>query len=77
MPDIAVEIWSPGDKRRDLEEKIEIYFAHGSRLVVVIHPEHCTIEMHEPEAIRTFGAGEFATSPAYPDLKLDVSELLR
>ena len=76
-PDIAVEIWSPGDKVRDLEEKIEIYFAHGAKLVIVIDPEKSTIAMHEAGAIRAFGSGEIATSAAYPDLRLDVSDLLR
>jgi len=74
-PDIAVEVWSPGSRRKVLREKIDIYFAYGSRLVIVADPEHQTIEMHEPEATRTFSAGEVATSNAYPGLSLDVSEI--
>jgi Uma2 family endonuclease len=76
-PDIAVEVWSPGDRRKVLREKIDLYFKYGSRLVIVADPEHCTIEMHEVGAIRTFTAGEVASSAAYPDLQLNVSKLLR
>src|SRR5215469_5775229 len=47
-PDIAVEVWSPGDRRKVLREKINLYFRYGSRLVIVADPEHVAIEMHEP-----------------------------
>ena len=35
-PDIAVEIFSPSDARKRLREKISLYFAFGSRAIIVI-----------------------------------------
>lgn len=76
-PDIAVEVRSFGDGHSALREKIELYFQYGSRLVIVADPEHRTIEMHDAGAAHTFEAGATATCAAYPDLRLDVADLLR
>jgi Uma2 family endonuclease len=76
-PDIAVEIWSPGDQRGVLGEKIDLYFSYGARLVIVVDPEARTIAMHEPGVTHAFGAGEIAATGAFPGLRLDVSDLLR
>lgn len=38
-PDIAVDFFSPSDARKRLREKIALYFAFGSRAVVVVDPE--------------------------------------
>jgi Uma2 family endonuclease len=35
-PDIAVEILSPSDRRRDADEKIALYLKHGSLLVLEV-----------------------------------------
>ncbi len=38
-PDLAVEVVSPGDNARDLEEKVAEYLEAGVRLIWVIYPE--------------------------------------
>jgi len=45
-PDVAVEILSPGDSRRLLDEKIALYFAHGGLTVIVADPLARTIALH-------------------------------
>lgn len=76
-PDVAVEILSPRDNMRTLREKIDIYFAHGSRLVVIVDPEKRAVTMTEPAGERAFQQGEIAVCAAYPDLSLDVSALFK
>ncbi len=48
-PDVAVEILSPDDSRRSLDEKIALYFAHGGLTVIVADPLARTIAYHGDE----------------------------
>jgi Uma2 family endonuclease len=75
-PDIAVEIWSTGDKHGILREKIGLYVEHGSQLVIVVDPEDRSVTMHEAGEAHVFRDGDVARSVTYPDLALDVMELL-
>ena len=37
-PDLAVEVVSPGDTAGEVEEKVQMWLAHGASLVWVVHP---------------------------------------
>jgi Uma2 family endonuclease len=74
-PDIAVEVLSPGDRKRLLETKIALYFAYGSRLVIVVDPATRTVRMVEGDHDRTWREGDRAESAAFPDLAIDVAVL--
>jgi Uma2 family endonuclease len=75
-PDIAVEIWSPGDRRRTIEEKIALYLDNGCRLVILAHPKRRTIEFHvrgeEPMVVPAAG---IVRCPVYDGLALDTDSL--
>jgi Uma2 family endonuclease len=45
-PDLAVEVVSPGNTRREIEEKIEEYLAAGVSLVWIINPKHRAVTIH-------------------------------
>lgn len=45
-PDLAVEVVSPGNSRREIEEKITEYLAAGVRLVWIIRPKQRTVTIH-------------------------------
>jgi Uma2 family endonuclease len=49
-PDLAVEVISPGNTRREIEEKIEEYLASGVSLVWIISPKHHTVTVHRMKA---------------------------
>jgi|SRR5580700_11578294 Uma2 family endonuclease len=74
-PDVAVEILSPDDRRPLLDEKIAIYLANGSLLVIVVDPKSRSAEMHEASAITTVVEPSAATCGAYEDLRLDLTAL--
>jgi Uma2 family endonuclease len=38
-PTLAVEVISPGNTKREMEEKLDEYFASGSELVWYVYPE--------------------------------------
>lgn len=47
-PDLAVEITSPGDRDRDVQEKVDDYLAAGVKRVWVVRPELKTVAVHRP-----------------------------
>lgn len=42
-PDLAVEVISAHDLYTEVEEKVRIWLAHGTRMVIVINPRHRTV----------------------------------
>ena len=47
-PDLAVEIISPSDRYTDVDEKIEEWLEHGTRLVFVVDPRRQLVTVHRP-----------------------------
>ena len=76
-PDIAVEVFSPGDRRRSLAQKIELYLRHGSIVVIVVDPQARTVGFHRRDGTTTFVArGRIAVEP-YAGLILDFDDIFR
>ena len=46
VPDLVVEIASPGDSRTEVNEKALMWLSFGVRLVWVVHPDTRTIDAH-------------------------------
>ncbi len=76
-PDLAIEIWSPGDSTRTLEEKIALYLAHGSPAVIVIDPEARRIEFHRADGREAHERTGLIRVAPYDDLTIDCGELFR
>lgn len=49
-PDLAVEVVSPGNTRREIEEKVEEYLSAGVSLVWIINPKRRTVTVHQANA---------------------------
>jgi len=47
-PDLAVEINSPGDRRSEIQDKVDDYLALGVRMVWVVDPKRETVTVHVP-----------------------------
>ncbi len=50
-PDLAVEVVSPSDRKKDIEEKIRDYLKAGVSLVWVIYPQNKIIAVHRQSNI--------------------------
>lgn len=48
-PDLVVEVVSPNDRLSDVAEKVELYFAHGTRLVWALDPVRRRATVHHPD----------------------------
>jgi Uma2 family endonuclease len=58
-PDLAVEVVSPSQSLRFVEEKVRIYLEVGTPLVWVVHPQRRTVTVYAPGAEpRTLSEGE-------------------
>jgi Uma2 family endonuclease len=79
VPDLAVEVISPGDTKREIAEKVNMWLAHGSTSVWVADPEAMTITIHRTgaEAIRLAARDEIANEPALPGFILPVSKIFK
>ena len=49
VPDLVVEFASPGNSRRELNDKPLMWLSFGVRLVRVGHPDSRTVDVHRPE----------------------------
>ena len=56
VPDLVIEVASPNDSRRELNDKAHMWLSHGVRLVWVVHPETRMVDVHRPDdAVATLG----------------------
>lgn len=80
-PDLVVEILSPGNTRREMKDKMELYQAAGVPEYWVVDPEHEFILVYTcNEAGAYVGSipytdGDLLTTPIMPGLQLDVTSI--
>lgn len=76
-PDLAVEIVSPGDTASEVQKKVELYLAAGTRLVWIMFPELRQVVAHTPDGkSRTYKEGDLLDGgDVLPGLKIPVSKL--
>jgi Uma2 family endonuclease len=65
----------PGDRPRNIQRKIELYLAHGSRLVLDVDPKTRTVAAHDASSVRTLKEGDPFEHPAAPGLTFDLRSL--
>jgi Uma2 family endonuclease len=72
-PTVAIEILSPGDRRRDVDDKIATYLASGCALVLLVDAENESVVAHDRAGINA--AGQTFSHPALPGLEIDLPGL--
>jgi Uma2 family endonuclease len=78
-PDMAVEIKSPTDSKREMRRKAEKYLAYGTQLVWLIFPDEQTVEVYVPdEDVKTVGfEGTLDGANVLPGFTLAVKDIFR
>ncbi len=76
-PALAVEVFSPGNTRREMEEKRAEYHASGTELVWIVYPESRTIEVSTAsDRVITLAASETLTGePVLPGFAVKVDDI--
>jgi Uma2 family endonuclease len=57
-PDLAVEVVSPSDSFREVEERAEMWLSFGARLVWIVEPVLEKVFVHDPDRPRQVLSGE-------------------
>lgn len=78
-PALAVEVLSPGDRRAELTEKLDDYFAAGSALAWVVDPRRRLVEVHAPgQPVRLVGEGDVLDgAPVLPEFRIAVADVFK
>ena len=76
-PDLAVEVLSPSNTAKEINEKVAFYFAAGSRAVWVINPKRRTAVVYtSPSEVRTLNEQDTLDGgDVLPGFQLELSEL--
>jgi Uma2 family endonuclease len=80
VPDLAVEILSKSNTRREMQRKLREYFAAGVRLVWYVDPKNVTAEVYtssDGEPIRLDENGVLDGSEVLPGLTISIREWFR
>jgi len=79
VPDLAVEVLSPDDSKREVAEKVNMWLAHGTISCWVIDPASMTITIYhagqEPQRL-TF-QDELRNEPTLPGFVLPLSKVFK
>lgn len=63
-PDLAVEVVAPSATVEEVKERLEDYFAAGTRLVWLIYPRFHQVEAHMPDGLmKTYRNGDTLEAP--------------
>ena len=76
-PALAVEVFSPSNTRREMDEKRAEYFACGSEAVWIVFPESQTVEVSAAvDSVRTLGRNDVLTGdPVLPGFRVKLADL--
>ncbi len=80
-PDIVVEILSPGNNRKELQNKYEVYEESGVKEYWIIHPDEKTFMKYildddghyKPSRLLTFG--DIVTTPVLPGFSMALDDV--
>ena len=74
-PNAVVEVLSPGDARRDVEEKVRVYIASGTEVVFIVDPIRETTEVCDAHGRKKFHRGEVLTHGSLAGFALPVAKI--
>ena len=76
-PDLAVEVVSPGDRKKDFEEKVKDYLSAGVQLVWIIYPQNRIVAVYRQNNIVSIlrEDDEFDGESVLPNFRFALSEL--
>ncbi len=79
VPDLAVEVVSPNDSKREVAEKVNMWLAHGTQIVWVADPTPMTVVINRVgQNPRTLGLqNEIRDEPLLPGFVLPLAKVFK
>ncbi len=77
LPELMVEVVSPNDLAEDIIERLNEYFAAGTKLVWIVYPTQRLVYVHEsPRQVRILGAAEALDGGiVLPDFRIPIASV--
>ena len=69
-PDAVVEVLSPGDRMKDVEEKVRVYLATGSSVVFLVDTDARTVTARDRTNLTAFSVDDLVTHASLPGFLL-------
>jgi Uma2 family endonuclease len=78
-PDLAIEVLAPSNTAEEITARLEDFFASGTRLAWIIHPEEQFVEIcHSPVQRKMLGSGAVLDGEALlPGFQYPIADLFR
>lgn len=78
-PDLAIEVVSPNDKKRDIEDKVQDYLAAKVKLIWTIYPQKQIVVVHRQSKVVSilFETDELEGEEVLPNFKFPLEKLFR
>jgi len=74
-PDVVVEVLSPDDRKRDVEEKIRVYLASGTSVIFLADTKKETVTIRDGDAPRTFSRDLIVSHTCLPGFAMPARTL--
>src|SRR4051812_18003721 len=76
-PDLAIEVLSPGDTRKEVDEKVEDWLAAGTRAVWIVNPKRRSVWVYRSmsDVTRLSESDELGGGDVVPGFRCKVSEI--
>ena len=75
-PQLAIEVFSPGNRPGLMQKKVSLYLNAGSAAVWVVYPQRHTVMVHDADGEREYRLGEELRLPApLPDSHIAVHNI--
>ena len=74
-PNVVIEVISPGDLKRDIEEKVRVYLAAGSDVVFLVDTDARTVTARAPGGVRRYVETDELRHTALPGFAMPVAVL--
>ncbi len=75
-PELAIEVFSPSNRNRKFQRKLELYLQTGSLAVWVVYPKTRTVRVHDATGTRDFTSTEQLQLPApLPSAAIAVTDI--
>jgi len=78
-PDLAIEVLAPSNTAAEISERLEDFFASGTQLAWIIHPEEQLVEIcHSPVQRKMLGSGAGLDGESLlPGFQYSIADLFR
>ena len=74
-PDVAVEVRSPQDRQKDIDEKVRVYLACGASVIFLVDPLSRTVETRDARGRSRKQADDVIKHDALPGFRLNIKTL--